>query len=116
MAFDLDTYAAEAEQFETAIGREYYMHFAGIKEEFEIAPIYERHAGLFRQEIVEQLREELAAAKAGDSERRHRYFRAYPRRPAPALRYAWRRYAPASARARRQARTARSAAGPAPPQ
>jgi len=50
------------------------------------------------------------------SERRHRYFRAYPRRPAPALRYAWRRYAPATARTRRHARTARSAAGPAPPQ
>ena len=28
------------------------------------------------------------------SERRHRYFRAYPRRPAQALRYAWRRFVP----------------------
>ena len=34
------------------------------------------------------------------SERRHRYFRAYPRRPVQALRYAWRRFVPASARAR----------------
>jgi hypothetical protein len=73
MAFDLDSYAAEAEQFETAIGREYYMHFAGMKEEFEIAPIYERHAGLFQQGVVEQLRDELAAAEPGDSERRRRY-------------------------------------------
>jgi CelD/BcsL family acetyltransferase involved in cellulose biosynthesis len=34
------------------------------------------------------------------SERRHRYFRAYPRRPVQALRYAWRRFVPATARAR----------------
>jgi hypothetical protein len=46
MAFDLDTYAAEAEQFVTEIGREYHMHFAGLKAEYEIAPIYERHASL----------------------------------------------------------------------
>ena len=34
------------------------------------------------------------------SERRHRYFRAFPRRPGPAMRYAWRRFAPQGARAR----------------
>ena len=47
------------------------------------------------------------------SERRHRYFRAYPRRPVPALRYAWRRFVPPDARARlsRRASSARSAAG-----
>ena len=33
------------------------------------------------------------------SARRHRYFRAYPRRPGPALRYAWRRHVPARVRA-----------------
>jgi CelD/BcsL family acetyltransferase involved in cellulose biosynthesis len=35
-----------------------------------------------------------------NSERRHRYFRAYPRRPAATLRYAWRRHLPHGARAR----------------
>jgi CelD/BcsL family acetyltransferase involved in cellulose biosynthesis len=35
-----------------------------------------------------------------NSERRHRYFRAYARRPAQALRYAWRRYVPREARER----------------
>jgi CelD/BcsL family acetyltransferase involved in cellulose biosynthesis len=38
------------------------------------------------------------------SERRHRYFRAYARRPGQALRYAWRRYLPAGARARLRGR------------
>jgi hypothetical protein len=73
MTFEIDRYAAEAESFVTAIDREYYLHFAGIKEEYEIAPIYERHAGLFDQGVVEQLRDGLAAAEPGDSERRHRY-------------------------------------------
>jgi hypothetical protein len=73
LTFDIDTYAAEAESFVTAIDREYYLHFAGIKEEYEIAPIYERHAGLFERGVVEQLREGLAAAEPGDGERRRRY-------------------------------------------
>jgi hypothetical protein len=73
MAFDVDTYAAEAESFVSAIDREYYMHFAGHKEGFEIAPIYERHAGLFDARAVQSLRDGLAGAKPGDSERRHRY-------------------------------------------
>lgn len=34
------------------------------------------------------------------SERRHRYFRAYPRRPAPAARWAWRRFVPREWRGR----------------
>jgi hypothetical protein len=71
--FDLDTYAAEAESFVSAIDREYYMHFAGHKEGFEIAPIYERHAGLFDAGAVQSLRDGLAGAEPGDSERRHRY-------------------------------------------
>jgi CelD/BcsL family acetyltransferase involved in cellulose biosynthesis len=38
------------------------------------------------------------------SERRHRYFRAYPRRPAQALRYAWRRFVPRRVREARATR------------
>lgn len=34
-----------------------------------------------------------------NGERRHRYFRAYPRRPVPATRYAWRRFVPHNRRA-----------------
>jgi hypothetical protein len=71
--FDLNTYADEAESFVSAIDREYYMHFAGHKEGFEIAPIYERHAGLFDARAVQSLRDGLAGAEPGDSERRHRY-------------------------------------------
>ena len=36
--------------------REHYLHFSGQKDEFEIEPIYERHAELYSREAVEELR------------------------------------------------------------
>jgi hypothetical protein len=73
LAVDLDTYAEQAEQFIGAMDREYYLHFAGHKREFEIEPIYERHAGLFDRAVVDGLRERLATAAPGDPRRRARY-------------------------------------------
>jgi hypothetical protein len=73
LPLDLQAYAAEAETFVGAMDREYYLHFAGHKSELEIAPIYERHQGLFERSAVEELRERLAQAAPGDEERRARY-------------------------------------------
>lgn len=53
---NVDDYRAEAEAFVSALDREYYRHFAGLQDEFEIEAIYERHAGLFSREAVEELR------------------------------------------------------------
>lgn len=36
--------------------REHYLHFSGQKDEFEIEPIYERHAGLYSRAAVDELR------------------------------------------------------------
>ena len=47
LALDLDTYGAQCERFISEMDREYYLHFAGHKQEFEIEEIYDRHAGLF---------------------------------------------------------------------
>ncbi len=69
----MDSYAAEAERFISAIDREYFMHFAGHKDEYEIEPIYERHAGLFERDAVERLRDALGQSEAGDVRRRRRY-------------------------------------------
>jgi hypothetical protein len=52
----LDDYRAQAQQFTTEISREHYLHFSGQKDDFEIEAIYERHAGLFSREAVEELR------------------------------------------------------------
>lgn len=54
---DLNDYRARAEEFLGAIDREYYLHFSGIKDAYEIEPIYTRHAGLFTREAVETLRD-----------------------------------------------------------
>ena len=53
LALDLDSYARDCERFVSEMDREYYLHFAGHKEEFEIEEIYERHAGLFDRDVVE---------------------------------------------------------------
>jgi hypothetical protein len=55
---DLDAYRAEAEEFVTALDREYYLHFSGQQDTYDIEPIYEGHAGLFSREAVEGLRTE----------------------------------------------------------
>jgi hypothetical protein len=57
---DLDSYRAEAEEFVTALDREYYLHFSGRQDAYEIEPIYARHAGLFSREAVEGLRDKGA--------------------------------------------------------
>jgi oligoendopeptidase F len=72
MPLDLDSYAREAEQFVSALDREYYLHFAGHKETFEIEPIYDRHTSLFERAAVDQLREQLEM-RTGDSRRRCQY-------------------------------------------
>jgi len=53
---DLDAYRTEAEQFVSSLDREYYMHFSGRQDAYEVEAIYERHAGLFSREAVEELR------------------------------------------------------------
>src|SRR3954447_5577890 len=53
---DLDSYRDKADQFMTELMREHYLHFSGQKDEFEIEPIYERHAELYSRETVEELR------------------------------------------------------------
>ena len=69
MAFDLHSYSRQAEQFSSALDREYHLHFSGQKPDYEIEPLYERHAALFAPEAIDLLRE---AAGGGGSERARR--------------------------------------------
>jgi len=55
---NLAAYRADAEEFVSSLDREYYLHFAGLQDEFDIEAIYERHAELFSRDNVERLREE----------------------------------------------------------
>ncbi|MBA3299466.1 MAG: hypothetical protein H0U24_05225 [Thermoleophilaceae bacterium] len=61
MAIDLTAYRREAEEFLESLDREYYLHFSGQQDDFEIEPIYDRHAGLFARGAVDGLREAGAA-------------------------------------------------------
>ncbi|HKN94923.1 MAG TPA: hypothetical protein VJU60_11365 [Thermoleophilaceae bacterium] len=55
---NLTAYRDDAEEFVSSLDREYYRHFAGLQDEFDIEAIYERHAQLFSRDSVERLREE----------------------------------------------------------
>ena len=55
---DLSAYRAEAEAFTEALLREYLLHYSGRKDDYEIEPLYERHAGLFSRDAVDSLRGE----------------------------------------------------------
>jgi hypothetical protein len=53
---DLDAYREGADRFEAELNEEYYLHYAGLKDDFELAPIYERHAELTSLDTCERLR------------------------------------------------------------
>jgi hypothetical protein len=67
---DLESYRRSAEEFVCALTAEYYSHYAGLKESYEIEPIYERHRELFGAGAVDDLRGRLDAAAPGGGERR----------------------------------------------
>ena len=59
----LDAYREEADRFIAALDEEYYLHFAGLKEAFELTPIYERYADLATLDACRRLGE---SAEPGD--------------------------------------------------
>lgn len=67
---DLDAYRCSAESFLSALTEAYYRHYAGLDDEYEIEPIYRRHAELFDRRSVEALRELTFAAPTGSEQRR----------------------------------------------
>jgi len=54
---ELDGYRAGADRFVAELDEEYYLHYAGLKTDFELRPIYERHADLTDLETVKRLGE-----------------------------------------------------------
>src|SRR4051812_29007793 len=57
-SLDLDAFRTESEAFLGELDREYYLHFSGQQDDYGIEAVYDRHAGLFRGEAVEELRGE----------------------------------------------------------
>ncbi|MGZ4400594.1 MAG: hypothetical protein ACXVYM_06955 [Gaiellaceae bacterium] len=54
---DIDLFRQEAEEFVSALDREYYLHFSGQQDSFDIEPVYDEHAGLFSRQTVDALRQ-----------------------------------------------------------
>ncbi|HEX5145514.1 MAG TPA: hypothetical protein VFV85_00720, partial [Conexibacter sp.] len=71
---DLDAYRVQAEAFTAELGEEYHGHFAGLRQDFDVEPIYARHAALFEADSIARLREQAdaAAARGEDAARRAR--------------------------------------------
>ena len=62
----IDALSADADRFISELDEESYLHFAGLKETYDIAPIYERH------ERLTQLDTALALGASVDGNRRRR--------------------------------------------
>jgi hypothetical protein len=52
---EIEAFREEADRFIAELDEEYYQHYAGLKESFELAPIYERHADLTRLETANRM-------------------------------------------------------------
>jgi oligoendopeptidase F len=52
---ELDVYREDADRFMAELDEEFYLHYAGLKETFDLAPIYERHARLTELEQVKSI-------------------------------------------------------------
>jgi hypothetical protein len=60
---ELDAYREQADRFIAELDEEFYLHYAGLKDTFDLAPIYERHANLTELEQVQS----IGLAVNGDS-------------------------------------------------
>jgi hypothetical protein len=67
---DLDAYRHAAESFLAELTGEYYRHYAGLQDEYEIEAIYARHGELFTAGAVSSLRERRQAVEPGAEEGR----------------------------------------------
>jgi hypothetical protein len=63
---EIDALSADADRFISELDEESYLHFAGLKETYDIAPIYERH------ERLTQLDTALSLGASVDGDRRRR--------------------------------------------
>ena len=63
---EIDALSADADRFLAELDEETYLHFAGLKETYDLAPIYERH------ERLTQLDTALGLGASVDGDRRRR--------------------------------------------
>src|SRR5881275_3739562 len=52
---ELDAYRDQADRFIAELDEEFYLHYAGLKDTFDLAPIYERHKNLTELDQVKSI-------------------------------------------------------------
>ena len=52
---ELDAYRDQADRFIAELDEEFYLHYAGLKETFDLAQIYERHKNLTELDQVKSI-------------------------------------------------------------
>src|SRR5437763_14216409 len=52
---ELDAYREQADRFIAELDEEFYLHYAGLKESFDLSPIYERHRNLTEVDVVKSV-------------------------------------------------------------
>src|SRR5689334_22251047 len=52
---ELDGYREQADRFIAELDEEFYLHYAGLKDTFDLTPIYERHKNLTELEQVQSI-------------------------------------------------------------
>jgi hypothetical protein len=61
---ELDAYREQADRFIAELDEEYYLHYAGHKESFDLTPIYERYAELTELGRAESLEQSVDGARS----------------------------------------------------
>src|SRR3954468_9316316 len=52
---ELDTYREQADRFIAELDEEFYLHYAGLKDTFDLSPIYARHRDLTDLDTVKSI-------------------------------------------------------------
>jgi len=69
---NLEELRRDVENFNGDIDREYYLNWAGLKDEMNLSAIYDRYSGLFDPELIAEIRARRQGV-GGEEERRLRY-------------------------------------------
>jgi len=74
--YDLEKIRIEVENFCSNINKEWYLNWAGLKDELNISAVYEKYKHLFNKELILEIKNRRKQA-SGEDERKLRYLQAF---------------------------------------
>jgi len=73
---NLDKIRADVENFSSEMNLEYFLNYAGLKDELNVSAIYEKYSRLFDKKLITEITKQRKRA-TGEDERRLRYLQAF---------------------------------------